>query len=61
MPNLVFWNVNARNNNIPMKVENGITMVSGASPVTFQMVMTGKTGYDLMMDKLNSPRYECIH
>ena len=57
MPNLVFWNVDARQDNIPMKVKNGITFVSGCSPTVFDMIMTGKTGYDLMMDKLNSKRY----
>jgi hypothetical protein len=60
MPNLVFWNVEARQDNIPMKAKNGITFVSGFSPVLFEQIMKGKTGYDLMMDKLNSARYECI-
>ena len=60
MPNLIFWNVNARNNNIPMKAEGGITFVSGFSPVLFEQIMKGKTGYDLMMDKLNNKRYEVI-
>ena len=60
MPNLVFWNVDARHDNIPMKVEDGITFVSGFSPVLFEQIMKGKTGYDLMMDKLNEKRYEVI-
>ena len=60
MPELVFWSVDSRQDNIPMKVEGGITMVSGFSPVTFEMLMKGKTGYDLMMDKLNEERYACI-
>ena len=60
MPKLVFWNVQARNNNIPMRDEAGITFVSGASAVTFEMVLSGKTAQDLMFDKLNSKRYECI-
>ena len=60
MPNLVFWNVEARQDNIPMKAKNGITFVSGFGPVLFEQIMKGKTGYDLMMDKLNSARYECI-
>ena len=60
MPNLVYWNVQARQNNIPMRVENGVTIVSGMSPVIFEQIMKGKTGYDLMMDKLNSERYACI-
>ena len=61
MPNLVFWNVQARQNNIPMTVKDGITFVSGMSPVIFDMIMKGKTGYDLMMDKLGSDRYKDIH
>lgn len=60
MPNLVFWNVQARQNNVPMQVKNGVTLCSGFSPVLFEQIMKGKTGYDLMMDKLNSARYECI-
>ena len=60
MPNLVFWNVQARQNNVPMKAKDGVTLCSGFSPVLFEQIMKGKTGYDLMMDKLNSARYECI-
>ena len=61
MPNLVYWCVQARGNNvIPMQAKDGITFVSGFSPVLFEQIMKGKTGYDLMMDKLNSERYECI-
>ena len=60
MPNLVFWNVEARQDNIPMKAQNSITFVSGFSPVIFEQIMQGKTAYDLMMDKLNSKRYEVI-
>lgn len=61
MPHLVFWNVDARQDNIPMKDEDGITFVSGASPIVFDMLMSGKTAQDLMWDKLNSKRYEPIH
>ena len=60
MPKLIFWNVNARNDNIPMTSRNGITFVSGASPVIFEMIMTGKTSIDLMLDKLLSERYAPI-
>ena len=44
----------------PVSVKNGVTLVSGFSPVIFEMIMKGKTGYDLMMDKLNEERYACI-
>ena len=62
MPHLVYWNVEARQNNIPEDFGVGnISFVSGMSPSIFEQVMSGKTGYDLMMEKLDSPRYECIH
>lgn len=60
MPGLTFWNVNARNDNIPMKAQGHVNFVSGFSPVIFEQVMKGKTAYDLMFDKLNSERYACI-
>lgn len=60
MPNLVYWNVQARQNNIPMTVKDGISYVSGFSPVIFEQVMKGKTAFDLMLDKLDSERYACI-
>lgn len=60
MPNLVYWNVQARQNNIPMTVKDGISYVSGFSPVIFEQIMKGKTAIDLMMDKLDSERYACI-
>lgn len=61
MPHLIFWNVNARQNNIPMLGNGPISYVSGFSPSIFQTIMTGKTGYELMMEKLDSPRYSVIH
>ena len=60
-PNLIFWNCQARQDNIPMKDKDGITFVSGFSPVIFEMVMQGKSAQDLMYDKLDSKRYEVIH
>lgn len=61
MPKLIFWNVNAASGgNIPMKDKDGVTFVSGASPIVFEMIMTGKTGQDLMLDKLLSERYKVI-
>ena len=56
MPNLIYWNVNARHDTILDDGPN-ITYVSGMSPVIFEQIMTGKTGIDLMLDKLNSERY----
>ena len=59
MPSLIYWNVNARNDTI-LDTTPGVTCVSGASPVIFQQIMSGKSGYELMMDKLNEPKYDCI-
>lgn len=56
MPNLIYWNVNARHNTILDDGPN-ITYVSGMSPSIFEQIMTNKTGIDLMLDKLNSERY----
>ena len=52
MPKLIFWNVEARQNNIPMLGNGPISYVSGFSPAIFETIMSGKTGYDLMMEKL---------
>ena len=60
MPHLIFWNVDARQNNIPMLGNGRISFVSGMSPTIFETIMSGKTGYDLMMEKLNSDRYTVI-
>ena len=60
LPKLVFWNVDARNDRIPMKVEGNITYVSGFSPVLFEQIVKGKTGWDLVLDKLLSKRYEAV-
>ena len=60
MPHLIFWNCQARQNNIPMLGNGPISYVSGFSPSIFETIMSGKTGYDLMMDKLNSERYAVI-
>lgn len=61
MPNLVFWNAQARQDNIPMRVSGHVSYVSGFSPVIFEQVLKGVTAYDLMFDKLDSERYACIH
>ena len=58
MPNLVFWNVDARNTQFPVSInEHGVQLVSGCSPTLFQQIMEGKNAYDLMVDILNSERY----
>jgi hypothetical protein len=61
MPHLIYWNVQARQNNIPEDMGCGlVSYVSGMSPSIFEQIMSGKTGYDLMMEKLDSDRYSVI-
>lgn len=58
MPELVYWNVDARNNIILENPElPGISFVSGASPIIFKSVLTGKTGIDLMYETIHNERY----
>lgn len=59
LPHLIYWNVDARHNNILDSGPN-VTFVSGASPVIFKSVVTGKTGYDLMIETICAARYENI-
>ena len=61
LPHLIYWNVQARQNNIPEDIGCGlVSYVSGMSPSIFETIMSGKTGYDMMMEKLNSERYAVI-
>ena len=60
LPKLVYWNVCANNDNI-LDAGPNVSYVSGASPVIFEQVLSGKTGYDIMKEKLESPRYSAIH
>ena len=60
MPHLIYWNVDARQNNIPMLGRGRISYVSGFSPSIFETILTGKTGYELMLETVNKVRYECI-
>ena len=59
MPHLIYWNVDARHNTILDSGPN-VTFVSGASPVIFKSVLTGKNGYDLMLEAITADRYNVI-
>lgn len=62
LPNVVFWNVNARTMQVPVTMhESGTALVSGASPQIFDMVKSGNINpYAIMMDILSSERYSAI-
>ena len=59
LPQVIFWNLDARNNNIPAIGEQ-FTCVSGLSPVLIETVLSGKNGLDLCLEKLLSERYKLI-
>ncbi|WP_336784145.1 DUF2828 family protein [Paenibacillus illinoisensis] len=63
MPNLVFWNVNARGSQFPTDMTaTGVQLVSGASPSIFTNLLKGSmlSPYELMLDVINSERYGVI-
>ena len=61
MPKLIYWNVDARQANIPMIGNGYVSYVSGFSPSIFKSIITGKTGWDLMLEAIDCERYAPIH
>jgi hypothetical protein len=59
LPQVIFWNLNARTNTIPA-IGKGFSYVSGFSPSMIDCILSGKDGYDLMVEKLMSKRYETV-
>ena len=59
-PKIVYWNVSARGDANIIDKGPDVSFVSGFSPSIFETIMSGKTGYDLMMEKLDSERYAQI-
>ena len=63
VPNIIFWNLNARSGNVPVKYnKNGFALVSGFSPSLMTSILKGNSidPYNVMMDTINSPRYQVI-
>lgn len=61
LPTVVFWNVNARQNQAPALSHNpNVALVSGSSPSTFKMALEHKTPGQVMLDVLDSERYSKI-
>lgn len=60
LPKLIYWNVESRNSNTFLDAGPNVSFVSGMSPTIFRQVLTGKTGYDLMLEAINSERYAVI-
>lgn len=59
IPRVIFWNLDARHNNIPA-IGDGFSYVSGFSMNMVEQILSGKDGIALMLEKLNSSRYEPI-
>lgn len=62
LPKVVFWNVNAKGGNFPIKSnENGVALISGASPVVLKSVLSGNLNpMSVMLDTLNNSRYSKV-
>lgn len=61
IPNIVFWNVDARQSNLPaQKNQEGVALVSGFSPVIFKIAVENKNPEQIMFDTINSERYSKI-
>ncbi len=62
LPQIVFWNVNSRNCQQPVKMnDRGVALVSGCNPQIFSMLKEGNLEpYKFMMSVLSSERYERI-
>lgn len=63
MPKVVFWNIVSRHDNFPVKSDDkGTALVSGFSPSILKTVLTGNAmdPVQIMLDTLNTPRYEAV-
>ena len=62
LPQIVFWNVNSRGNNMPVRMnEMGVILVSGTSTTVFDMIMDGDIDpYSFMLKTLSLPAYKAI-
>lgn len=62
LPEVVFWNVASRNRQQPVKKnEQGVALVSGATPRIFSMVAGNNLSpYTFMLEVIGSERYSKI-
>lgn len=59
MPQMVFWNVNGRAGNCPVKIDDrGVALISGASPSILKSVLGDNLDpYSVMLSTINIERY----
>lgn len=63
LPRVVWWNVNARNENFPIRAdETGTALVSGASPSILKSLLSAKDfdPMSIVYETVNNPRYDKI-
>lgn len=63
LPKIVFWNVNARNRQVPVEQDrSGTALVSGYSPACLKYIFTDAvmTPREVMLQTLNDLRYDAI-
>ena len=62
MPTLVFWNVNSRNTQTPVTInDKGVVLISGCSPVVLKYALGSCTSViDMVYNVTNSERYNGI-
>ena len=63
IPNIIFWNVNSRNDVFHAdKTKKGVQLCSGQSTTVFKQLLgcIGYTPVEFMQSVINSKRYECI-
>ena len=62
LPKVIFWNVASRNTQQPITMhENGVALISGASPRLFRMATSDNLNpYEFMMEVITSDRYNKI-
>lgn len=63
VPNVIFWNLNAREGNVPVRYnEQGTALVSGFSPALMTSILKAENidPVNIMMEVVNSERYAVI-
>jgi hypothetical protein len=63
MPKIVYWNIQSRQDNIPVKFDKqGTALVSGFSPAILTALLSGKemSPESMMLDIINSERYNSV-
>lgn len=63
LPNIIWWNLNARGNNVPVKFdENGTALVSGFSPSLMKSILKAEqiSPLSIMQETVNIEKYSSI-